>query len=345
MAFPWIFESNFENTVTPFGWDSESDTGDKLDVAHYSLLSRIPNISMPFRGASCMRVDLRSGDANDHVLVEGDIDIADATTRWFRFYLWLSPDFAATADDTFNIFELQQAGGTVESSLGLRITAATDAVEIGIGDGTAPTDFAAATLSKGVWHCIELQALISTAGAGTLDLYVDGSASLVALTTLTNAAAVGRGVLGTQNQLDTTTGTLLFDQFVMDDLQIYQHRDRFPLAVTLTQSGHVFVGPGVIESATLLTIGASNTMFLYDTDTANVNDAQGRVLELDLSAHTTASDHGSIYFQRGCYVALAGTNPRGQVVMSRNLDGPRYYSEAGMRRYGLMRKNRLAGNV
>ena len=69
-----------------------------------------------------MRIQM--GDTNDHTLTEGDIDIADATTRSFRFYLYLSPNIVATADDTFNIFELQQTGGaTTEASLGLRITA------------------------------------------------------------------------------------------------------------------------------------------------------------------------------------------------------------------------------
>ena len=343
MAFPWVAESSFESTTTPFGWDTETDTDNVLDVPSYWELARFPwSECAPYRGASCLRIAL-AGGTNDATLTEGDIDIADAATRWFRFYLYLAPDFTATANDTLNIFELQQAGGTVESSLGLRITAATGAIEIGIGDGTAPTDFAASALIRNRWYAIELRALISTAGVGTLDLYVDGSASLVALTTLTNAAAVGQGVLGIQNQLATTTGTILMDQFIMDDLQVYPFRERFPLTQILTQSGHAFVGPGNIESATLLTTGASNTMYLWDTDIANTNDATSRVLELDISAHTTASDHGSIHFERGCYVALAGTNPRGQVILPRTL-GPALSSPATIRRYGRNRTQRT-GNV
>lgn len=341
MAFPWVFASNFEDPTTPFGWDSESDTGSRLDVPRYWELARIPRMGMPYRGASCLRINL--GDTNDHTLTEGDIDIADATTRWFRFYLWLDPDFSATADDTFNLLELQQAGGTVECSLGLRITASTDEVEIGIGDGTAPTNFATPTLSKGVWHCIEWQVLISTTGAGTQDLYVDGSSSLVALTGLTNAAAVGQGVLGTQDTLATTTGTILIDQFVMDDERVYPFRERFPSVIPVAQTGHIFVGPGVIESATLMSTTTGNTMYLYDTDTANTNDALSRVVELDIAAHTTVSDDGSLRFLRGCYAVLGGTNPRGQVVLTHAMNGPRFYSENGMRRYGLIRRERGVG--
>lgn len=340
MGFPFIYESSFENITTPFGWDSESDTGTKLDVPRYYDLAAIPGLEVPFRGASCLRVDLRSGDTNAHTVTEGDIDIADTATRWFRFYLYLSPDFAATADDTFNIFELQQAGGTVECSLGLRITASTDAVEIGIGDGTAPTSFV--DLSKGVWHCVEWQVLISTAGAGTQDLYLDGSGSVVALTTLTNAAAVGQGVLGTKNTLATTTGTILIDQFVMDDTQVYPLTERWPFQQILTQTGHVFVGPGAIESAAILSTGSDNTCILYDTDTATANDALSRVVELDNAANATvAVDTQPIRFLRGCYAVLAGTNPRAQVSIWRGGAGPTAYGSTGaIRRYGLARTAR-----
>ena len=338
MAHPWVFESAFENRTTPFGWDSESDTGSKLDVPAYWELAQIPGMGMPFRGASCLRIDLRSGDANDHTLTEGDIDIADATTRWFRFYLWLSADFASTANDTFNLLELQQADGTREASLGLRITATTDAVEVGIGDGITPTDFAATTLSKGIWHCIEWGVLISTGGAGTQALYVDGGAAQVSLATLTNAAAVAQGVLGTQDTLSTTTGTILMDQFVMDDAQIYPYRERWPVAVELSQSGHAFIGPGEIESAAILTTTAGNTMKLYDTDSASVLDAEG-IIELAIGGHTAFE--GPVRFDRGCYVSLGGTSPRGQVLLSLERNGPVYHSSEGlMRQYGLARKER-----
>lgn len=341
MAFAYVFESNLE-AGTNAEWDSESDTGSLLDFPHFSELARFPWATCaPYRGSYCARI--ACGDTNDHTLTEGDIDIADAATRWFRFYINFMPDFAATADDVFNFFELQQAAGTVESSLGFRITAATGAIEIGIGDGTAPSSYATSTLSRNRWYCIELAALISTGGAGTLTLYVDGQ-SVVALTTLTNAAAVGQGVLGTQDTLSTTTGTILFDEFAMDDLQLYPYRERFPRQMTFTKSGHLFVGPGSIDAATLLTTGASNTMYLYDTDTANTNDAQSRVVELDISTHTTIGGDPPIRFQRGCYVQLSGTNPRGQVILP-EARGPQYYSEWGMRHYGQNRKQRQAANI
>ena len=64
---------------------------------------------------------IQPGDTNDHTIGDGTIDIADTATGWLRFALYISTDFAATANDDFNIFEWQQAAGTVEASMGLRI--------------------------------------------------------------------------------------------------------------------------------------------------------------------------------------------------------------------------------
>ena len=343
MAFAWIFASSFEDG-TNGDWDSEADTGGFLDFPSYIQLARIPGMEVPFSGAYCMRWspeltgDPLTGDTNDHTVTEGDLDIGDGSTAWLRFYLFIGNDFAATADDIFNIYEWQQTGGTVEAVISLQVTATTDAVDIAIADGiAASSNFNA--ISKGVWHCIEAKMKVSTGSAGTLDLIIDG-VTLTSLTGLTNAAAVGSGTLGTQNTETTTTGTLLFDEFVFDDAQIFPIKNRFSFDPVFTLSGHAFVGPGSIDGAALLTSSGSNIMRLWDTDRADTNDAQGFLVELDESNRTSIT--GPLFFQRGCYVTLAGTNPRGQVFFhGNNLGpghlGPRYHSLAGMRRLGLAR--------
>lgn len=341
MAHPWIFESTFEQG-TNGEWDSETDTGSKLDFPHYSELARIPDLSAPYRGAYCMRVDLTSGDANEHSVTEGDINIADAGTAYFRWYMYISPSFDATADDIWNIFELQQAGGTIEQSVGMQYTASTDVLEIGVGDGTAPTSFSEITDLKGKWICIEVLSTISTGGSGAIQVFVDGT-SRVNLTSLTQAAAVGQGVLGVQDQLATTTGVILFDDFVMDDARLYPNRYRWPKQMTVTKSQHVFVGPGAINSATLLSTGASNKVVLYDTDTGNTENDEELVVELDLNTHTSAT--GPFDFKRGCYAELSGTDPRVQVIVAGARDeagpsGPLLQSDGMIRRYGLLRKPR-----
>lgn len=334
MAHPYLFESYFE-AGTAGDWDTETDTGSLLDFPHYSVL--VKEGMVPYRGAYCARIVL--GDTNDHTLTEGDIDIADAGTAYFRWYLYVSNDFTATADDVFSIFELQQAGGTVEQTVGMRITASSNLLEIGVGDGTAPSSYVPFT--RGKWTCVELLSTISTAGAGAMTLYLDGG-SAIALTTLTQAAAVGQGVLGTQLTLATTTGTILFDDFVMDDARLYPYRERWPGHRVLTKSQHVFVGPGHVEGAAVLS--ADGTITLYDTDTANANDELSYVTTLDEDTQTSFS--GPYKFERGCYAVIAGTNPLCSVYVTRNSEklgviGPTaYWSEGAIKTYAARRKPR-----
>lgn len=334
MAFPYIFAPTFE-AGTKGSWDTETDTGSILDFPHYTELARFPWATCaPFRGAYCGRIK-QSGTA-DAILIEGDIDIADAGTAYFRFFINFMPDFGATADDTFNFFELQQTGGTVEQSLGFRVVAATGAINIGIGDGTAPTEFGTEPIVRDMWHSIELLSTISTSDVGAMTVFVDG-VQHATLATLDQAAAVGQGVLGTQDCLSTTTGTILFDEFTMDDARLYPFKERFPQVFQVTRNEHIFVGPGSIESAGMLSSGASDTMVLWDTDRADVLDAQGFKVELNNAIHSSVA--GPIYFEKGCYAVLSGTNPRGQVALIHSSDrpgvfGPKYYSQRGIRMWG-----------
>lgn len=311
MAFPYGFEENFELGTTG-GFDSETDTGSLLDVAHYTTLAGMAGAPMPFRGAYCLRNQL--GDTNDHTLTEGSIDIADAGTGYVRFYLYVSPDMTATADDVFNIFEFQQAGGTVEMALSMQITAATNLLEIGFGDGAVASSFVPFP-ARGRWVCVELLATVSTGGAGVATLFLDGTQVQTA-TTLTQAAAVGQGVLGSQNTLATTTGTLFFDQFIFDDGRIYEIPIRYPQNLYLTKSGHAFVGAGRISNISLLSGGATdNVLQIYDTDVATTTHTGLLKLELKNVVAADIVDPAGVPvdIQRGCYISLTGTDPRAMI--------------------------------
>jgi hypothetical protein len=340
MAFPFLFESNFEGG-TNAEWDSETDTEGVLNIRHYSSLakedaSKVGPIA-PWRGAYCAEWFL-TGDTSDHTLIEGDLDIADDVTRYTRFMLFLGKDLTGVTD-IFNIFELQGTADAVEAAIGLRITTGASVVEIGIGQ-TAPATFATQPLHKGRWYTIELKTLCDTAGAGTSDLYVDG-ALVQSITTITNTAIL-RGVLGTQNTLSTTTGHLYIDAFAFDDARLYPARDRFPVTQILTKTGHVFVGPGWIELVAIQS--AAGSVICYDTDTANT-DAADQVVDLDL-ARGFATYEGGAYFARGCYAVLSGSNPRIEVkLLTSNADrrkfGPHAYGSTGaIRQYGYKRKAR-----
>jgi hypothetical protein len=329
---PYIFESNFEQGSNA-EWDSESDTGSLLDFPHYSLLSNISTAPVPYRGAYCMRIQM--GDTNDHTLIEGDIDIADAGTAYTRFYLFASSDVTASADDTFNIYELQQAAGTNEMVLGMRITAATNLLEIGIGDAAAPTSFV--TFPRNRWVNVELLATPSTGGAGVLTLFLD-ELQVATLTSLTQAAAIGRGVLGTQDTLSTTTGTLYFDQFIFDDLRIYGIPIRYPEELYMTKTGHAFVGAGKVINASLLSGGGTdNVLQIFDTDVNNTNHMGRMKLELKNVANNDIVDPAGVPLtvQRGCYVVLTGTGPARAMIQIGSAQG--YYSQGRIKQHGAKR--------
>jgi hypothetical protein len=345
LAHPFIFEANFE-AGTNAEWDSETDTGSKLDFPKYSTLAAYPKLA-PFRGSYCMRV-INSGTA-DATVTEGDINVGAGTNNFFRFYVLFGDDFTASADEAAaNLFELQQAGGTVEAVVGFKVTAATDAIQLGIGE-TAPSSFGGTPIERGVWYCIELDVTVDSGpNDGTIDLYVtpEGAtaASAVWCTQVASLdqGAVGQGVLGLQNPLATTTGTILFDEFVQDDARIYPITNRWAREVLMTKDGHVFVGPGRVSNVSLLS-GANATadaqVTIWDTDTADTNDASNIVAELKNTAARELVDPAGmpVDVQRGCYItllpALDGTNESRAIVQIERARA--YGSRAVLRDYGL----------
>ena len=316
MALPYIASASFD-TGDNTEWDSEADTGSLLDFPHYTTLGGIPGAPAPFRGAYCMRI--QPGDTNVHTVTEGDINIADTDTGWVRFALYISSDFAATADDIFNIFEFQQAGGTPEAVISLQVIGATDLVNIGIADGTAASTFV--NIRKGEWHVIEARLTVDvTPGANTVfELYIDNSVSAILSDDGGNqAAAVGTGVLGVQDTAATTdTGFLLFDEFAFDDTRVgLDHR--WGTHRTITTSSFLFVGAGRIGNVKLIDTGGGDCVLeLYDVDTFSTSLTPiwyGHTVtaSVDVDAADVPID-----FTRGCLAVLSGTLPAAQFFISR----------------------------
>ncbi len=336
MAHPWLFEANFEDG-TSGEWDSDT-VNTLLDFPHYTTLAAIPGGGLPFRGAYCMRVAM--GDANDHTVTEGDMDITTGNTAWTRFYLFLAKDVDATSDDTINIFEIQETGNAVEFAIGLRFTAATDAIELGIGVVT-PTVFGTTLLERDRWYAIEASFAIDTAATnGAATVFLDGG-SHATISSIQATGAITHGVLGTQLTLSTTTGTILFDQFVFDDLQIFPFKRRFveQLLVTATNE-HVFVGNGKIENVTLLgPDNADGVLTIYDTDEADTNDASNIIVELRNTAGDEVVDPASLPARvtRGAYVTLSGTGTRGSRALVSICAAQGWGSDGAIRNYAARR--------
>lgn len=289
-----------------------------------------------------MRLILSGGTA-DAFVTEGDINITDTDTGYFKFDIWFSPDFAATANDTFAFLEL--VGSAITGSIGAKITATSDLIQLGIGSaatGTAPTAFMTGGIERNKWYTVEGAFNIETNASGTADLFVTkiGDASRAtadaSLASVTNVA-VTSGTLGIQDHLATTTGTILIDNFVMDDARIYPRTDLFQYTRVLTKSDNVFVGAGSIDLLELLSgAGTNNVLAVYDTENAVVTDASNIVFELKNTVNNErvpATLGGKcLRFRRGCSVVLTGTNPRALVKIER---APGYGSFAAIRNHGL----------
>jgi hypothetical protein len=331
MAFPWIFYSNFE-AGTNAEWTSETDTASQLDIAHITTLASVSGRGSlaPFRGAYCARWRL-GANTTDAFLTSTGIDIADAATSYFRWYIYFGHDFTFTANDVVSLFKLTQAGGgTVEYTVGINCVASTGDMFLGGSDGTAAAAFGTSAISRGVWHSIEVLATVSTSDAGVITTWLDGVQQTTA-DTLDQGAAVGDGVLGVMDRLSTTTGTVLMDDFIQDDARIYPIVDRFPRQLLLTKSAHAFIGPGEIENVSLLSgAGTDNVLTIYDTNRANTNAANKIGIELKNVTNNDIVDPAGVpvLVTRGAYVVLAGTNPRAMI----NIKWAPGYGSAGAAR-------------
>ena len=335
MAFPYIFEENFESGGVGL-FDVETDTEARLDFPHYSELARTPGVPMPWRGAYLARVALANdGTPADAYLQEtGSLDLSAEAEIYLRIRFYVSDDIVMANTNEFAIFQLWSSTSTVEGGAYINFTTA-NGLRIGIGE-TSASSFA--DLTTGVWHDLELYFVIDDGGSddGTIDAWLDG----VALTQVTglDQGAITSGVLGVLGQdSGTTTGFVYFDQIVADDARLYRQLDRFPREVVLTKSSHVFVGQGEIENVTLESgNGTDCVLTLYDTDVGNTNDfSNRRVLLRNTVAYEIVDPAGTPgLFQRGCYCQLEGTTPAATV----KIKWAPYYGEAGMRTYSRLRK-------
>lgn len=340
MAHPWIDEDNFEHgSVTGGHWTAETDTDGVVDVPHYSELAR-DNLAganaMPFRGAYCLRV-LLNGGTNPSLLASTNVTQAAANVGFHRFMFQIGTDVAFSADDILNIAQLLN-GTTVEVALSLRLTNSTDRIELGIGE-TAASAWAG-DLQRGLWYAMELRVDVDggTANDGTIDSYLStyhsAASSAVHNTQITglNQGAIESVELGIENQLSTTTGTFLYDEYIHDDARVYPITERFPKVRRVTTSGHVFVGRGEFTVTTLDGGSGDGVVTVYDTDRADTNDYSNVVAEVREQTADEQKESLDVHtVHRGCYVNLAGTNTQALIHMKR----ASAYNNAGLRRQGL----------
>ena len=340
MAFPWLDFANFEDGLNAATgeWTTKTDTDGKLSILNYRELRQYR--LTPHTGAFAAMIDLSKGVTNPAILIEtgeastGDYDTAADGTIYCSGYLYVKSLTGLAASDSFSVFVLDSAGPVVEVDVQIYNNAGT--YQIRCGDGTT---YRAATLEQNKWLHWELCANIDNAGAddGTIYFYLDG-VQVGAQITGCDQAAITQARLGfiANTVAAGTTGYLVFDNIIADDGRVYPMKERFPIHKELTKTAHVFIGPGHVQSVTLHSVGATDTITLYDTDRAESSATVSKLAEVSTAAHSSAE--GPWFFKHGCYAVLAGTNPRGvvDIVDSSNypgVTGPVYYSDWGYKNY------------
>lgn len=342
-AFPFLSEKNFE-TGSFSEWSSETDTQVKLSCDHYVTLAK--QGFNPLRGAYCAHINQAIGTSTTQAILTetANFDTAAAGTIHIGFAFYAS-GLSMAASDVATIFSLDAAGPTAEASIQIYNNAGS--IEIRGGDPGGGT-YRAYPLVQNKWHWVEMSCLIDSGAGndGTIDWYLDGT-QVGAQITAVDQGAITQARLGAHSITGCVGGHLLFDQVMADDARIYLYYPRYPRSLNHTKTSHIFVGPGSIASAELLSTGASDSAIFYDTDVGYSSAAQQSVASLDTTAWTALE--GPIYFQRGCYLVLSGANPRCAVEVNIDQDsggaipGPIYYSDALMKIYALQRRTRSYG--
>jgi hypothetical protein len=331
MAFPFDFEENFEDG-TIGGFASETDTSSILDIAHYSDIARYPGTGAPYRGAYAMRVVLNGGTTSAYLVESSATAMAAGETLYFRLKVFLSQDFTMANGDNFFIFGLYNAGASIEAVCGIRYTTAAG-FQFGLGE-TSLTSYC--DMQKGEWNDVEIAATIDSGVGddGTLDLYLNGTLS-ISLTGL-NQAEITTTRLGVQVPDAGTSGTILFDELVVDDARIYPDKTRFTQTKMVSADQHVFVGPGEIENVSLLSgNGTDCVVSIYDTDTADTNPSELKLELKNTAANELVDPAGTpVCVKRGAYITLSGTTPRAIVKFCPKVA---YGSDDAIRGYGLRR--------
>ena len=362
--FPYLLEAGFEAGATNFD-TAITDTTTKSSYPFYvDLISRY-GIN-PWRGSYCWLIDQSTGTTTTAVnQTHAAFDVA-ASSYWsvaFAFYAKSTVMAngnrtslvvcSATATDEVNL----QLYYTTAGGLQLLLTEANDTVV-----GTNPV----VALVENKWHWIELHGMVD-AGVGN-----DGTAYLV----LDGVAAGSIDSLDQGAFTDLLVGLMNIDAghtagvYVIDDLIIsgldtsavrVGLRKQYPQSVhvsarsnALDASGygqHLFVGPGTVADAAILTANAGDILRLYDTDNAYTTGSYNLVAECNFSSGAV-SVTGPVKFERGCYcLVIPGGTGGARGIVNIALDPPAGYPiarcygyPANLRQYARHRL-RLSGDV
>ena len=341
MGYPYLFIETFEGADEGV-FTAETDGDSILDYPHFTELAR--HKQLPWRGAYCMRIRPAGGTASAYVQENDSFDTAAAGTIFIRFYVYLGSNFAMANADKFSLMELESVvDTTTEVACGLDRSGSDIRFwfnETAAAAGATTKVLGTTTTALGKWYCFEIKALIDDGAGnnGTIDGWVNDGSAGAQIATLDQGAIVDAkfGVIG----LDaTTTGTILMDCIIADELQVFSDTERFkPLNQWLpcstagggstTAEYHPVIGSGRVAVAVTST-ASDGVLSLYDTDGVSTRLEPIAVIRNTVASALTPGDH-SYEFSFGLYATLSGTNVQAFVSVERG----GLWSEGALITYG-----------
>ena len=325
------WDANGDDTATPTGWDSKTDTNSMITTRHYKSLAR-RGYPMPWSGSSVLEVDC-SNLATDQYVEEGDVNVSANGTFGFRAEIYVT-GLTTAASDRFTVMTMQSSGPTNEVSLGIRNNAGT--LEWWVAETDTSTVLLSAGLTEDRWEVVELTGNIDAGGGndGDITFILNDTTIGSTASNLDQGAILQARVGAIATDAGTTAGRFWINSVAWDDTGRYSYVDRFQNPRELRTNQHYFLGQGTLEFAALSSTNSDNVIRFYDTDIATVTGQP--VLELDPDANVSASV--PLPFSKGCYVWFdsSATAPRLQVMWSRGGDqagiiGPWAITEANIK--------------
>jgi hypothetical protein len=114
-----------------------------------------------------------------------------------------------------------------------------------------------------------------------------------------------------------TSGTVLIDDIVVDDLQIYANRERFPLNWHVTAvDDHPIIGPGRF-SAAVTGSAANGVLNIYDSDGVPNRLEPIAVLRQGGGTGEFIPGHDVFEVRHGLYVTTSGTDVQAFISIER----------------------------
>jgi hypothetical protein len=357
--FPYTAQGGFETGALDSGFALTDTQSKSLGYLHYTTTAVKYNM-LPFRGAYCWGIDQSVDSTTDVNLTVAAMNVAD-NSYWTvsgAFYLKnITMAAAARVSLVKNI-----AAATEEGVMQLYYTAAgglqillTQAYNTAVGSNPV------CGITQNAWHTFEMYGWNDAQGAGTLYLILDDIA-MGSVTSLTNAAITDTKI-GSMDAgaSEFTVGNIFFDDIYchVDTAAIRMgHRSRYPTnphisaIASVTYKEHLFLGPGTVREATVLTAAAGDILRLYDTDRAYDTGSYNLVAEANFSSGMPYIS-GPIAFERGCFAVLipggaAGARAMVQVDLAPPCGYPKpmYYGyPANLKKYAIHQRNEIHGNL